>query len=705
MPAIKSLLQRYTVILTLILFTLFTMSLFSPFGHATKLDTKFLQEWVFAEMPTSQKQLDSDPKSTVLKLAETKFEQGLWEEAGSYAAQLIYMEPGNSKAHGILGTFYAINASKKMAQKELAFLKKAGDQSLFSDLINAILIAQTGEFILSEKHISSALEKEPNHPVAIYYAGSVSLAQDKLEEAEQFFKAVIEIKPDCAPALAGLGQVYLRQKRMDLAADYYQKAVNNQPEILLYQNQLIDIYKATGQQGAANRQMKTALYYVPGVREHYLRQGMQLLTLGSYRQAIENMDKIIGIYKRIPEAHYIKAAALANLKETKAAADNIQIFVSQQWTSSQAHHYAGMCYLALNQIDQAELQFTTAIRLNPDMGKSVIPLTVIEQIRKNYDRALEGLKLTRTGGEPPDFVDYLSAHMLLAKGDRPGYLNTMKGAAGLIPGLKPTTAFSVPSESKAVHFARDRNLMVIYFFNNWYGKVIELSETLLKLSPTDRYAWYYLALSKMAQNKDEEAIHAFNQLIKIEPELVAAYLSLGKLYAGSNNFKDAENAFNQAIKINPKYAAAYLARGDLFMQIKAESDAIADYRKAIEVDPTFPGSYYRLAMLYAEKPDKLDEALKLALKAEQLAPRNPVSLDVIGWVYVKRGAIHKGLEKLDAAYKQQPNDLLIQYHIGVAHYENNDLKAAQKALQAALGISKNFRGADHAREILQKISQ
>jgi tetratricopeptide (TPR) repeat protein len=112
-----------------------------------------------------------------------------------------------------------------------------------------------------------------------------------------------------------------------------------------------------------------------------------------------------------------------------------------------------------------------------------------------------------------------------------------------------------------------------------------------------------------------------------------------------------------------------------------------------------------LAMVYAEKPDKLDEALKLALKAKELAPQNPVSLDVLGWVYVQKGDIKKGLEKLNAASKKLPNDPVIQYHLGVAHYKNNDVKAAQKALQAAVRISKNFKGAEHAQELLNKISQ
>jgi hypothetical protein len=43
--------------------------------------------------------------------------------------------------------------------------------------------------------------------------------------------------------------------------------------------------------------------------------------------------------------------------------------------------------------------------------------------------------------------------------------------------------------------------------------------------------------------------------------------------------------------------------------------------------------------------------------------------------------------------------------LGVAYYKNNNPNEAKKAFQAALNISKNFRGADQAAEILKKLSK
>lgn len=80
-------------------------------------------------------------------------------------------------------------------------------------------------------------------------------------------------------------------------------------------------------------------------------------------------------------------------------------------------------------------------------------------------------------------------------------------------------------------------------------------------------------------------------------------------------------------------------------------------------------------------------------------------MDVLGWVYVKRGEVKKGIEKLKEASCILSQDPVILYHLGVAYYKDNNPNEAKNALQTALNISKNFRGADQAAEILKKLSK
>jgi len=115
----------------------------------------------------------TDPIAAALILAEGRLKQGLWQEAIQYVQFVISRDKQNNKAHGILGTIYALGGQKKMAEDELTFFKGKGEKGFYVDLIEAIVKAQEKKFKEAEHHLNLALQKEPGHPVAIYYSGSL----------------------------------------------------------------------------------------------------------------------------------------------------------------------------------------------------------------------------------------------------------------------------------------------------------------------------------------------------------------------------------------------------------------------------------------------------------------------------------------------------------------------------------------------------
>jgi len=679
--------------------------LFVNYSYAVPRDfSSFESSIEFLEDHPSSVQLRDDPKAALFRMAETRFKQGLWDEATQYAEAVLSKEQNHSGAHGIIGAIQALRGNVEVAKNELLFLDKIKASSYYADLIRAIILAQEGKYGQADNYIKTALEKEISHPVVLYYDGSLNLARQRLEEAIKLFKAALAVEAHFTPALAGLGQAYFQKNDLKTAAEYYIKAIGNAPEIMLYRKQLIDIYKASGRHEAANREMENALYFMPGIKQSYLKQGMQLLTDSAYPEAIERMDQAIKIYRYIPEAHYIKAAALINLKKEDTALSNLKTFISQRWAIPQAHHYAGMCYLALGKIDEAESQFKNVIAITPEAGKSFVPLTIIEQLRQNYDRALDGLRLARLGGEPALLVHFLSAHILMARGNQTEALRSMKEAAGLIPGLNPNFEPIVPKKDQTINFAKNRNLMVIYFYNGWYDKTIELSNALIKQNGNDLFAWYYRALSKTAQNKPDDSIYAYNALLRIEPNLTAAYMGKGKIYLQSGDYKRAKDAFNKTIGVDDRNAAAYAALGDIFAATQKEKDAIQSYKKALSIDPDMIDPTLKLAMMYSEKAEKLDEALEFAKRGKILNPENPISLDVLGWVYICRGETDLGIPLLEKASEQLPRDPMIHYHLGIGHYKADNREAARRSLQIAVQSPRQFKEKKHAREILNKLS-
>jgi len=297
------------------------------------------------------------------------------------------------------------------------------------------------------------------------------------------------------------------------------------------------------------------------------------------------------------------------------------------------------------------------------------------------------------------------ANIFMAKGDREGYKREMNEGKGLVLGMKQENVSFFPIGKEATKFAEDRNLMVLFYLNSWYDKAIQRSDAVIKLSGKDLFAWYYKGLSKMAQKKSKEAISSFQQVVLVDPNLISANMGLGQAYIQVNDFEKALKSFKKVVEINSSYSPAYMALGDIYFQTKDEGKAVESYRKAIELSPKSPEAYQRLALILADQSKSYDEAFKMATKSVELAPKNPFSLDAIGWVSVQRGDIKGGLEKLKEASALLPQDPVILYHLGVGHYKNSNPTEAKNALQAALNISKNFRGSDQATEILKKLSK
>jgi tetratricopeptide (TPR) repeat protein len=90
-----------------------------------------------------------------------------------------------------------------------------------------------------------------------------------------------------------------------------------------------------------------------------------------------------------------------------------------------------------------------------------------------------------------------------------------------------------------------------------------------------------------------------------------------------------------------------------------------------------------LAWLLTEVRKRPDEALPLATRAEQLAPRSAETLDTLGWVHYRRGDFTLAQKTLQRAAEQAPGNAAIQYHLGMAFSRLGQRDQAVSALRLA----------------------
>ena len=105
------------------------------------------------------------------------------------------------------------------------------------------------------------------------------------------------------------------------------------------------------------------------------------------------------------------------------------------------------------------------------------------------------------------------------------------------------------------------------------------------------------------------------------------HLNLGVTYENQGELEDALKEYKEASR---KLPVAYLYMGNVYFRKNDYDEAERHYKKAIKKDPVNADAYNNLAWLYYTERIRLDEAERLALKAQELNPsRKEIYLDTL----------------------------------------------------------------------------
>jgi predicted Zn-dependent protease len=107
-----------------------------------------------------------------------------------------------------------------------------------------------------------------------------------------------------------------------------------------------------------------------------------------------------------------------------------------------------------------------------------------------------------------------------------------------------------------------------------------------------------------------------------------------------------------------------------------------------------------LAYLMVETNGDLDEALRLAQRAVQKVPGQPVFVDTLGWIYVKKKMTASAVQVLDGLVKKQPDNPVFCYHLGAALLQKGDVQRAKATLEGALAKKPSPEYTEKIRQLL-----
>ncbi len=211
---------------------------------------------------------------------------------------------------------------------------------------------------------------------------------------------------------------------------------------------------------------------------------------------------------------------------------------------------------------------------------------------------------------------------------------------------------------RAVELAEDN--FSVHFEIGWracdakaYDVARQQAATLAKLDAEHPDVPWLLARIEKDEKHFAEAEKYLREVVRRTPRLLKAYVELETVMeAQGKKFIPAE--------VMPKDAALAASLADTYLQKEQFEKAIAEYQRAIEIDPQQAQPYNNLAWLYATcKDEKLrnpQEALRLALKAVELAPRAAPILDTLAEAYYVNKRYNEAMDAITQAISLDPNN-------------------------------------------------
>jgi len=239
----------------------------------------------------------------------------------------------------------------------------------------------------------------------------------------------------------------------------------------------------------------------------------------------------------------------------------------------------------------------------------------------------------------------------------------------------------------------------------------------VKLDPNSHSAYYYLGLSALREDLQDQAIDYLHQVTKGKDRLNAITILLdlenpdkhqrtayfqqlhdqykdlsADIFALNvqhlQDIDDAESAalvYQQALEQHPNDIPLLYGYALLAQSLHQLNTTELMLQRIIAIEPNHINALNALGYAYAEQGIKLKQAEILIRQALKYEPENAAIIDSLGWVSYRQGHLRQSLTLLTKAYDILPASE-IAAHLGVVKWALGDTESAFKIWNLALTL-------------------
>lgn len=661
-----------------------------------------------------------DPHATA-RLGLSHFALGEVQQAYGYLAKARELGVEDADVRIRLGTLLVLTHKLDDARTEaLAVLEK--------EPRNVEALTLLAEAAISREEMGEAMARLEEARNDFPEPGRVDLVLGKLhqklgdfEAAEAAFRAGIGAD-DTPEAHGALGALYAHLKRIDDAERQYRRAAELAEPASAFAMELADFLDGQGRSAEARPLLERAVAADPTYQPAWTRLAELAFEERRYDDALAAAGAVLERSPRHRGSLLVKARVHLARRETDQAQEALQKLLEQYPNDAEVQIQMARVHTQAGNPKLAEAALARAVELAPE----------------RLDAQLALAEMNRAGGAPEVAAETYESLVQRLPGN--AQLHESLGQARLEAG---DAAGALESFQKARELAPERA-------RSAYGLGLALAklgrrdearrafETALELNPS-----YVAALARVL-DLDVAAGQASKALARLEKQRalapgVAGFEHMrGRLLESRGDRVEAEAAFRAALELDPAHEqsradlAQLLGRagrydetialldaapeetvsGSLLMlkglaqQARGRmDDAIASYERALELEPDLAPAANNLAALYAEQDGQMEKALQLAQDARERHPDDPVIASTLGAILRQRGVYQSALQLLEESARKLPDNAEVQLQLGLTRFALEQREEARAALEKALALDPDVKGAEEARRLLGEMSR
>lgn len=302
----------------------------------------------------------------------------------------------------------------------------------------------------------------------------------------------------------------------------------------------------------------------------------------------------------------------------------------------------------------------------------------------------------------------------IAEGRKPGLFaaNVQAGAAEVFHGLGAALARDGSSEL-AVIFLRlalylDPDTAIVAMSlgdllsaNGRYDAANRIYADIPSSSPLHTSALVSIAENFDAQGQTEEAISRLRNIIVANPGNIEALGVLGDVLRYDERWEEASAVYTQLIDAigdeRSRDWRYYYVRGITYERAGNWDAAEADFLRALELNPDQPQTLNYLGYSWVDKGMNLEAALEMIERAVEMQPRDGYIIDSLGWAFYKLGRIDEAVAELERAVALVPNDPELNDHLGDAYWKAGRKREAMFQWRIAIDVDEDGAVTERAR--------